>query len=76
MTAQLCSTRLASGWKRWCNSGETLNARAQRNAKEMKPTTNARPWFIERPDVLMVCELLSQAYFAQEISATIYEALR
>ena len=42
VTAQLCSTRFASLWTRWCNCGEALSVSAHRKAAETNTATEAR----------------------------------
>src|SRR5436309_9745188 len=60
VTAQVCSTRFASLWTRWCNCGEALSASAQRNAAETNAATRARSQLFERANVpitLRACNL-------------------
>ena len=53
VAAQLCSTRFASLWKRWCNCGEALSASAQRKPTETKAAIMARLLLFERANVLI-----------------------
>src|SRR5205814_6366665 len=73
VAAQLCSTRPASAWTRWCNCGETLSASAQRNATETNAATNTRPRFVGCANVLIAlraCDL--DASCARDISTNLW----